>query len=197
MKRIDLTGRKFGRLSVLGYSHSHIQPSKQKRAIWNVECECGVKKTVSTANLTGKKSSTISCGCYFKELLHKGMRKTSEMSEFKTHYSLCKGRSNTDKKEFDISFDEYVSIIVNNCEYCGIEPPKRFYKSGKDKKIKCHGIDRVDNEKGYVAGNCVSCCARCNQMKSILTVESFLNHIKRILNHVEKKQISQSIQREH
>lgn len=31
MKRLDLSGRKIGQLKILGYSHSYVQPSGQKR----------------------------------------------------------------------------------------------------------------------------------------------------------------------
>ena len=36
MKRLDLVNKKIGILTVLNYSHSHIQPSGQKRAMWDV-----------------------------------------------------------------------------------------------------------------------------------------------------------------
>ena len=81
MKRIDLTGKQFHRLTVLGYSHSHIQPSGQKRAIWDVVCNCGNKLKVSTANHIS--NNTKSCGCYIDELRRQGMVKRTPDSEIK------------------------------------------------------------------------------------------------------------------
>lgn len=65
--RIDLTGRVFGRLIVLGYSHT----DKNGWACWNCECshDGGEKviKTICGTSLTRKKTPTRSCGCLVKE----------------------------------------------------------------------------------------------------------------------------------
>jgi hypothetical protein len=42
------------------------------------------------------------------------------------------------------------------------------------------GIDRLDNNIGYVSGNCVPCCSVCNYAKRDMTVDQFKNWIKRI-----------------
>jgi hypothetical protein len=62
-KRIDLTGRVFGRLRVLGYVHTN----KDHRTCWTCECwhDDGTKviKVIPGSNLTKKKKPTRSCGC--------------------------------------------------------------------------------------------------------------------------------------
>jgi hypothetical protein len=55
--RIDLTGQKFGRLTVLHYSHTIDQ-----KAMWQCECECGNKPIIVAASL--RSGHTKSCGCY-------------------------------------------------------------------------------------------------------------------------------------
>jgi hypothetical protein len=35
--------------------------------------------------------------------------------------------------------------------------------------IEYNGIDRVDNEKGYLVENCVPCCFTCNSLKKSVT----------------------------
>jgi hypothetical protein len=42
------------------------------------------------------------------------------------------------------------------------------------------GIDRVDNAKGYIPDNCVSCCSVCNYMKHTLSLDRFLAQIDKI-----------------
>jgi len=59
-KFIDLTGRKFGRWTVLSYSGKHM---------WKCRCECGVEKEILGASL--KNGSSLSCGCYNREV-HSG-----------------------------------------------------------------------------------------------------------------------------
>jgi len=46
-----------------------------------------------------------------------------------------------------------------------------------------NGIDRINNERGYLKENCVAACFKCNKMKSDYTQEEFLDHIKKIYNH--------------
>ena len=62
-KLIDLTGQKFGRLTVLERA---IDPNC-KATKWLCKCDCGKEKIVCGSNLTAGK--TKSCGCYRKEKL--------------------------------------------------------------------------------------------------------------------------------
>lgn len=63
-KLIDLTGQKFGLLTVLERAEN---AGKQTR--WLCKCECGKEKIVYTTNL--RRGLTTSCGCYRKEKLSK------------------------------------------------------------------------------------------------------------------------------
>lgn len=47
-------------------------------------------------------------------------------------------------------------------------------------KLKRDGIDRIDSDEGYFINNCVTCCAKCNFAKRNLSVDVFLDLIKRI-----------------
>ena len=74
--------------------------------------------------------------------------------------------------QFNVPEEVFATLINKDCVYCG-HPALE----------KRNGIDRMDNAKGYIMGNIVSCCFKCNQMKGKLTVEEFLEHIRSILNH--------------
>ena len=60
-KREDLTGRRYGRLTVIERRGS----DKQRRALWLCRCDCGNEIIVRGDSL--KSESTMSCGCYNKE----------------------------------------------------------------------------------------------------------------------------------
>jgi hypothetical protein len=69
----DLVGRKFGKLTVIGFSHAGPHGAHGRiRYFWHCQCECGGKKTVYSSLLTGK--LTGSCGCMadagHKNLVH-------------------------------------------------------------------------------------------------------------------------------
>lgn len=71
-KLIDLTGQKFGKLTVLGRGPDYIQSSGKKIVQWECECECIDPETqlhkkvlVRSSNL--RNGHTKSCGCLIKE----------------------------------------------------------------------------------------------------------------------------------
>lgn len=59
----DLTGRKFGRLTVTGLAATR---AKSARAEWSCLCECGKRCQVVGANL--KDGNVRSCGCMRSEM---------------------------------------------------------------------------------------------------------------------------------
>lgn len=72
------------------------------------------------------------------------------------------------RKYLDFEMDEeyFVEMVKQPCHYC--------------RKVNSSGIDRIDNNKGYVHGNMTPCCSTCNYMKKDLTEEVFLSHAKKI-----------------
>lgn len=60
MRRINLTGQIFSRLTVLGFSNV----GKSGNAFWNCKCVCGQERVVSAKNL--KRMPNQSCGCFPK-----------------------------------------------------------------------------------------------------------------------------------
>jgi hypothetical protein len=59
------------------------------------------------------------------------------------------------------------------CHYCGGEVKQRL------------GLDRIDNDKGYVPGNVVQCCLTCNHMKRDHSVDEWVSHMRKVLEHLE------------
>jgi len=188
MKRINLTGNKNGKLTVIGYSHSYIQPSGQKRAIWDAVCDCGNEIKISTSNFrTGK---TISCGCYRKEMIKAGANlKEKGISSFNNKYNSYRLRAINHKRKlvFALTKEQFKEIILKPCHYCGVENSSVHKpKPTMNGAFISNGIDRLDSRIGYVLENCVPCCTICNMMKNKLLYDDFINQIKRIHNHVEK-----------
>lgn len=64
-KRKDLTGQKFGKLTVLRYSHTN----HNGVVYYECKCECGNTKVIGGNNL--KNNTTKSCGCLRKERMKK------------------------------------------------------------------------------------------------------------------------------
>lgn len=73
-------------------------------------------------------------------------------------------------KALEISFEEFKELWKEPCHYCGGE-------------VLSAGLDRVDSKYGYVKGNIVRCCEKCNRAKNDMTVMEFIEHCKRIIAH--------------
>lgn len=104
-------------------------------------------------------------------------------------------KRNAQKKPIDwaLSKDAFSQLVFKKCHYCNAEPlHKTFIQYGASvirrvSKERVNGIDRLDNDKGYVIDNCVPCCMTCNRMKLALSVDEFLIHIKKIFIFKELK----------
>jgi hypothetical protein len=83
-------------------------------------------------------------------------------------------------REFDIRLDEFSAYIEGPCVYCGSVGGNALdlFGEGTD-KYYYNGVDRIDNDKGYITGNCQSCCKHCNIAKRDRTHEEFLEWIRR------------------
>jgi hypothetical protein len=87
----------------------------------------------------------------------------------KGYYSSYKFSAIRRGHAFDLSYQDFVYFLKDKCAYCGVE--------------NAMGIDRVDNEIGYLRGNCAPCCTHCNRMKWAHTKSFFLSHIQKIAKH--------------
>jgi hypothetical protein len=83
VKRIDLVGKIFGRLTVIEYSHT-----KGNRPYWRCLCGCGKTTVVDRGHL--KYGHTKSCGCLNREITSKRNRGN--------HYTLGNMRVGLDPK---------------------------------------------------------------------------------------------------
>src|SRR5215831_10642933 len=61
----DLTGKRFGRWTVLGLAKRGHFPSGQPYLVWHCRCDCGSEKNVASRVLREAKSQ--SCGCLRKK----------------------------------------------------------------------------------------------------------------------------------
>lgn len=187
MKRIDLMGQRKGRLTITGYSHSHVQPSGQKRAIWNAICDCGTVTQISTGNWST--GAIVSCGCYFKELCSSGgpNRKESGSANLNYKFLSYRARARSKKWEFSLTKEEFKNIVLQDCHYCGSKPVMHHTSRSYNGLFISNGIDRKDSKNGYVVENCLPCCKHCNIMKNNMSYEEFLKHIQRIHDHASSR----------
>ncbi len=178
---IDLTGQRFGRL-VVECRDGH----KGKRIQWRCRCDCGAPKGAIRDHLISGRVK--SCGCLRSEVSRRSTTKLlaegrmpkpfqyddpeQPVNKVISNYELnAKSRG----LGFLLTDSECRELFASPCFYCGAE------KSNKGRKgYRYNGIDRLDNLRGYVAGNVVASCKLCNRAKGTTSEEGFKEWIVRV-----------------
>jgi len=178
-------GDKYGRLTVIDIQS--FGAGKHAAAI--CKCACGNQTSVQSHLLTKIKS----CGCsQYDTAFIKQRNSASYYSKpvgeamFNNFYSSYLTKAKKHKQVFELSKEEFKTIISKNCEYCGREPRTRmvYKKDGSpmyNGDILANGIDRVNNQEGYTLLNSVACCTECNLSKHTKNKEQFLTHCLRVV----------------
>lgn len=174
---VNLIGSKFGNWTVLSLAKRTVY----KNAYYLCRCSCGNEEIVRYSTL--KNGESKSCGCLAKKLSSIKNRKNQGERAFNTTYYMYSYEAKSRGLVFEINKEKFREITSADCNYCGAKPSNFL----NDKRLKYglyfyNGIDRVDNTKGYIEGNIVTCCAQCNRMKLDLTLEEFKNKIYLIYN---------------
>lgn len=153
---IDLTGRVFGRWTVIRYHGKKIYPSGSM-LLWLVKCDCGTEK-VRAGNTLGKGSQ--SCGCLHKErvrarfLRHGGTVNDKPIPEYVV-WQHMKARC---RKSQHPSYSSYGGRGIAVCERW-LEF-KNFLDDVGTRPTASHSIDRKDNDGNYSCGHCDECIKR-------------------------------------
>lgn len=139
----DISGRRFGRLVVVGFSHR----DGRGKSYWNVACDCGATKVVAGYNL-GK--NVNSCGCLQAEA-RLTQSKTHGKRKTKTYnvWAGMKQRCNNPNAPF---FDRYGGRGIKVCERWNSS-----FANFIDDMGECPDgmtIERIDNNLGYSKSNC-------------------------------------------
>lgn len=176
---VDMIGQKFGRLLVVSRA-----PSKHNRAQWNCVCDCG--KTCVANGKFMRQHKKQSCGCLRIEVNKEKIKKVIAgnvlppgESAFNLLYATYRCSAEKRGLKFLLSKEEFGQITRLDCFYCGLNPIQ-VCKPDISGGYQYNGVDRRNNNEGYVLGNVVPCCKLCNWMKNQFSESDFLNHCKRI-----------------
>lgn len=85
-------------------------------------------------------------------------------------------------REFNLTKEQTKILMISNCYYCGCLPSQIENVRGTNEPFIYNGIDRKDNDIGYILNNCVTCCGECNWIKGSMSHERFILKAKQIAN---------------
>lgn len=153
MKALDLTGQRFGRLTVL-----RRMPSEKGRCQWACVCDCGARVKGNANSLRMGKAR--SCGCLQKEAarvngatvdgsanIKHGLSGRPEYFVWKSMKQRCSARASKDDRA--LYFDRGIRV----CEQWR-ESFEAFFADMGPRPSSRHSIDRVNNDGAYEPGNC-------------------------------------------
>jgi hypothetical protein len=172
-KTLNLSGKKFGKLSVIKRDKNYTyNDDKGKLRVafsqWKCKCECGKIVTVVGRSLVAGR--TKSCGCLRFET------KYPEGKSFNKLFQSYKGNAKRRSIPFKLTDREFSKLVLSPCFYTGLLPTKKY-----------NGIDRKNPKLGYTVKNCVPCCYKINRAKSDMPIKEFLSLIGLVSRHLPVK----------
>ena len=146
MIETDLSGKKFGRLEVLCYSHRN----KNHEPFWTCKCDCGNTIVIRGADI--KNGHTKSCGCLQREMIKQ--RSTTHGMEGTRLYRIYCGMISRCYRPSQKNFPRYGGRGIKVCDEWlnGFEAfCKWAMLNGYSDNLT---LDRIDNDKNYCPENC-------------------------------------------
>lgn len=179
----DIIGNKYGKLTVVEYKGYIFKNKSRKDHVYLCKCDCGNYTEVIRHSLVY--GITKSCGCLHKETIIKMNKKDTN---YEKHHirSIRKHMKSSAKQRgyiFDLSYDDVKELVTQPCYYCGSTYSNCHRSKSNEQEYGAfyyNGIDRVDNDIGYIKDNVVSCCATCNRAKSTMSQTEFYNWIQKV-----------------
>jgi len=174
---IDLTGKRFGKLTVIEFSYN-----VGTNYLWKCLCDCGKEKLISGSSL--RKGVTNSCGCLHFEV--------TALLEGEASFNFLFGIYKRNAKRRDISFEIekefFRKTTKENCFYCNREPSQVIHSNNTNGSYIYNGLDRINSKLGYSEENIVACCQVCNWRKSNASYDDFIDWIDSVYTTIHNKE---------
>lgn len=162
IKNPDLTGKQFGRLTVVSRAEMKRNANGSTSSRWICLCSCGVEVVVRGTEL--KRGDTKSCGCYRKQVTRQRCRTHGKSHTREYRAMKCRRYSET-KQRIDVMWSlqmeealreqQPACVLCNSNEYLSVDH-----------------VRPLSDGYGLYPGNAVTLCRSCNSSKGAKHVEN-------------------------
>ena len=154
MELIDLTGQRFGRLTVLRRGENKVEPSGNVVTMWECVCDCNPERTFLVNSKNLRTGHTRSCGCYKSSVISNAKKKHGKSHD--RVYIIWKGIKNRCFNRNEPKYPNYGGRGISVCsEWLGENGAKNFIEWSMANGYRDDlTINRIDNDGDYCPGNC-------------------------------------------
>jgi hypothetical protein len=147
-KSIDLTGKQFGRLTVVAKG-----PQKGNKTYWICRCECGATSTPYSGSL--RSGRTKSCGCLSRQAASNRATRHghSRVGKRSLTYSTWVNMIERCKRTQATGWSRYGGRGIRVCKRWA-NSFEAFLADMGERPSQSHSIDRKENGGNYEPGNC-------------------------------------------
>lgn len=146
-RKVDYTGMKFGRWTVIGAAPNHITKGGYPVSMWDCICECGTRRAVRGNDL--KLGKSVSCGCYMIENPASKKHGASNSHLYKIYYGMKSRCYNSKNKNYNHYGERGIGICDEWQDYGTFE--KWALSNGYADGLT---IERKNVNDGYCPDNC-------------------------------------------
>ena len=165
----------------------------QNEGCYILTCKCGKTSKGASDHVTKKISRLLaegyvacqSCTFNYKKKLEEERASNDVMYSFKDVYREYVNKAKKRGINFELPLEECFKLFDRPCYYCG-DAPNNCRVRHNGYKVYYQGLDRLNNNKGYIENNVVPCCKYCNSFKMDRTEQEFMEHVSRVFKKVQR-----------
>ncbi len=154
MKAIDLTGQRYGKLTVIKQVESKVTPSGQKQKQYLCKCDCG--NEVIVRSLALRNGDTKSCGCLKVKQAKETLKtiKPKHGLRYTRVYGIWKDMKQRCYNLKAANYERYGGRGIKICEEWKNNPEAFYNWAMANGYAENLTIDRINNDGNYEPSNC-------------------------------------------
>lgn len=182
MKLDDLTGRTFGNITVVSYSHRVINGSHYHH-YWNCIDNDGYKKKISSSNL--KSGRVKSCSGLNKRKRKHHARWSGYGDISGSYLYQIKSGAKIRNIHFSITIEFMWKLFLHQNKRCALSGVELTFPTCDRKRDGTASLDRIDSNKGYVKDNVQWVHKDLNIIKNNHDLDYFIEMCKNVAHTFE------------